>query len=173
MNVGRLSFRSSTSIRSMRTVCLGGCPLSVAATDSRYMDFSSWSSDTLVLITPVMRSMKNSPFPSESRPVRGKRSLRYTVVVRNEIVADKRACFSRVLRRYRKIRAFIGDRNYFIIVLSTIKQLKFQFAMETTSCVVNSRRVSSESGAAREPDNCEMREKNDSLNFGKILERLV
>lgn len=45
--------------------------------------------------------------------------------------------------------------------------------METTSCVVNSRRVSSESGAAREPDNREMREKNDSLNFGKILERLV
>lgn len=68
MNVGRLSFRSSTSTLSIRTVCLGGCPLSVAATDSLYMDFSSWSSETLVLITPVMRSMKNSPLPSESRP---------------------------------------------------------------------------------------------------------
>lgn len=68
VNVGRLSFKSSTSTLSIRIVCLGGCPLSVAATDSLYIDFSSWSSDTLVLITPVMRSMKNSLFPSESRP---------------------------------------------------------------------------------------------------------
>lgn len=69
VNVGRLSFKSSTSTLSMRIVCLGGCPLSIAATDSLYTDFSSWSNDTLVLITPVMRSMKNSPFPSESRPI--------------------------------------------------------------------------------------------------------
>lgn len=71
-NVGLLSFTSNTSTLKIRTVCLGGIPLSVAATAILYTDLSSWSSMDLVLMTPVNGSMVKIPYPSVSRPAKWK-----------------------------------------------------------------------------------------------------
>lgn len=68
VKVGRLSFKSNTSILKIRTVCFGGWPLSVAATATRYTERSSWSKADLVRIIPEWGSIINTPNPSVSRP---------------------------------------------------------------------------------------------------------